>query len=237
MDAESHYRVEGGTLALINAMLEDSGAALRLSTPVMRIEQSEKGAVIITDDDEEISTAAVVVTVPINTYKNIEFVPALSSGKQKFAREGQLSQGCKLYVHVKQNLGRVFAFCDEDKPFNWVQTHTYGDELGTILSITVARRESLDIYDDEAIAEAMQQLFPGVEVVASAAYDWPNDPYSLGAWPAYRVGQFSQLNELQSSEGRLFFAGAATANGWHEFIDGAVESGLRAGREVKNYLG
>ena len=35
----------------------------------------------------------------------------------------------------------------------------------------------------------------------------------------------------------LFFAGAITADGWHEHIDGAVESGLRAGREVNEFLG
>jgi monoamine oxidase len=236
-DAETHYRIEGGTLGLIEAMIEDSGAKTELSTMVTRIEQRAESVHITTEHDEVISAEAVVVTVPINTYRDIEFLPQLSDGRRRFADEGQLSQGCKLYVHVKQNLGRVFAFADEAQPLNWVQTHDYSDELGTVLSITVARCSTLDVNDDDEVAGAVRRMFPGVDVISSVAYDWLSDPFSRGAWAAYRVGQFSRMYDLQKPEGRLFFAGAATANGWHEFIDGAVESGLRVGREVRQLLG
>lgn len=237
MDAETHYRIEGGTLGLINAMIEDSGAEIKMNAPVMRIEQFDGGVRVITEEDEVFTAATVVVTVPLNVYKTIDFYPALTKEKQRFVQEGQLSEGAKLYVHVKQNLGRVFAFADEEQPLNWVQTHDYSDELGTILSITIARRSTIDVNDDEEVAREVRKMFPGVDVISSAAYDWKNDPFSMGAWPAYRVGQLSRLKDLQKSEGRLIFAGAATANGWHEFIDGAVESGLRAGREVRELLG
>ncbi|GAC1408338.1 MAG: hypothetical protein NVSMB6_07210 [Burkholderiaceae bacterium] len=238
MDTETHYRISGGgTIGLINAMVKDSGAEVSLSTPVSRITQTAQGASITTEDGDTITAAAIVLTAPLNTYKDIEFSPALSPVKQALAKEGDLSQGCKLYVHVKQNLGRVFAFADEEQPLNWVQTHDSNDQLGTILSITIARRSTIDVNNAEVVARETRKLYPGVEVQASTAYDWYNDPFSKGAWPAYKVGQFSHLKDMQQPEGRLFFAGASTANGWHENIDGAVESGLRAGHEVKSFLG
>lgn len=40
------------------------------------------------------------------------------------------------------------------------------------------------------------------------------------------------LKALQTREGNLFFASADSANGWRGFIDGAVESGLRAAHDV-----
>ena len=169
-DAETHYRIESGTMGLITKMVEDSGAEVRLATPIYRIEQDDNKIKVFTEDDEVITAAATVLTVPINTYKNLEFAPALSKEKQSFVEEGQLSKGAKLYVHLKQNLGRVFAFCDEQNPFNWVQTHDYGDALGTILSITVARSSIMDLNDDEAVAKAIKKLFPGVEVIGSAAW-------------------------------------------------------------------
>ena len=235
-DAETHYRIETGTLGLINRMVEDSGAKVRLGTPVYRIEQDKKHIKVITEDDEEIIAAAAILTIPLNTYRNLEFMPALSPEKQVFVKEGQLSKGAKLYVHLKQNLGRVFAFCDEQQPLNWVQTHDYGDDIGTILSITVARSSTIDLNDDDAVARATMKLFPGVDVLGSAAWDWNADPYSMGAWPAYGIGQQSRIADLQRTQGRLFFGGAITANGWHEFIDGAVESGLRTAREVHSFL-
>ncbi|ERI50778.1 hypothetical protein N878_07895 [Pseudomonas sp. EGD-AK9] len=236
-DTETHYRIEGGTIGLIKAMLADSGAEVRVGVPVTTVEQISGGVRIKTDDGEIITAGTVIMTVPLNTYRQIEFTPALSKGKQRFIEEGQLSKGAKLYVHVKQNLGRVFAFADEEQPLNWVQTHDYSDELGTILSITIARKETIDVNDVEVVTREVQKMFPGVEVLGTAAYDWTADPFSLGAWAAYGVGQLSRLEDLQHPEGRILFAGAETSNGWHANIDGAVESGLRAGREAKKLLG
>lgn len=236
-DAETHYRIETGTLGLVTKLVEDSACELRLNAVVETVEHAPGHVRVHTDDGASVTARAAVLTLPINCYPDVDFVPALPGTKQRWVDEGMISKGAKLYVHLKENLGRVFAFCDEARPFNWVQTHEYGEDLGTLLSITVARASTIDLNDDAAIGAEIRRLFPGVTVAGSAGYDWTVDPFSRGAWPAYGVGQLSRLPELQRSEGALFFAGAITANGWHEHIDGAVESGLRAGREVRAYLG
>lgn len=52
-----------------------------------------------------------------------------------------------------------------------------------------------------------------------------------------RAGQLTgALADLQRPEGRVFVAGSDYANGWAGFIDGAIESGMRAGREVHALL-
>jgi monoamine oxidase len=54
----------------------------------------------------------------------------------------------------------------------------------------------------------------------------------------FRPGQLTRyLRELQRPEGRIFYASGDNASGWHGFIDGAIESGLRASREVAAALG
>ncbi len=236
-DAETHYRIETGTLGLVTRLIEDSGCELRLNTVIERVEHGPGQVKVVTEDGDVISAQAAVLTMPLNVYRDVEFAPALPPRKQRWIDEGMICKGAKLYVHLKENLGRVFAFCDEARPFNWVQTHDYGDDLGTLLSITVARASTIDLNDDAAISAEVRRLFDGVNVLSSAGYDWAADPFSLGAWPAYGVGQLSRLPDLQQPEGALFFAGAITANGWHEHIDGAVESGIRAGREVRKFLG
>jgi monoamine oxidase len=56
-------------------------------------------------------------------------------------------------------------------------------------------------------------------------------------WPMQRAGQLTgSLAELQRPEGRVVLAGSDYANGWAGFIDGAIESGLRAGRDVHALL-
>ena len=236
-DAETHYRIETGTLGLVTRLVEDSGCDLRLNTVVERIEHAPGKVKVVTEDGDAFDTQAAVLTVPLNVYPDIAFSPALPQRKQRWIDEGNVCKGAKLYVHLKENLGRVFAFCDEARPFNWVQTHDYGDDIGTILSITLARAATIDLNDDDAIATELRRLVGSVEVCGSAGYDWAADPFSRGAWPAYGIGQLSRLPALQGPEGSLFFAGAITANGWHEHIDGAVESGIRAAREVRTFIG
>lgn len=236
-DAETHYRIEGGTLGLVTRLVDDSGCDVRLNSVVEKIEHAPGNVRIITEDGDVVKARATILTLPLNCYRDIDFSPALPAIKQRWIDEGMISKGAKLYVHLRENLGRVFAFCDEARPFNWVQTHDYGDDIGTILSITVARASTIDLNDEATISAEVRRLFGNVNVIGSAGYDWAADPFSLSAWPAYGVGQLSRLPDLQRPEGNLSFAGAITANGWHEFIDGAVESGLRSAREVQTLLG
>ncbi|MFD3555378.1 FAD-dependent oxidoreductase [Streptomyces goshikiensis] len=93
-------------------------------------------------------------------------------------------------------------------------------------------------FDDTAgMQEALQPLLPGAEVESIVGWDWANDPLALGTWCIYRLGQLARvLPDLRTTEGRLFFAGADSAAAWRSFIDGAIESGYRAARDVDNSL-
>ncbi len=236
-DAETHYRIESGTLGLITCLIKDSGCEVRLNAAVERIEHHASAVRLHTRDGNAVSAKAAVITLPLNCYADVDFAPALSLAKQNWVDEGMISKGAKLFVHVRENLGRVFAFSDEARPLNWVQTLAYGDDIGTILSITIARASTIDVDDETQITTEVRRLFGDVNVIDTRGYDWAADPFARGAWPAYRVGQLSRLPDLQRPEGRLFFGGSITANGWHEFIDGAIESGLRTAREVQTVLG
>ena len=95
-----------------------------------------------------------------------------------------------------------------------------------------------DINDAKAIQNAVRRLLPGAEVEWAVGYDWNADSYARGTWCVFRPGQLTRyLRELQRPEGRVFYASGDNANGWRGFIDGAIESGLRAGREVTAALG
>ena len=84
----------------------------------------------------------------------------------------------------------------------------------------------------------VRALLGDVEVVATTGHDWLADEFSRGTWPVLRPNQTSRaLRALQAPEGRIHFAGSETADGWNGFIDGAIESGLRAARQVQEALG
>jgi len=72
------------------------------------------------------------------------------------------------------------------------------------------------------------------ELVATYSHDWVRDPYARGAYTYTRPGGIDAARELGLPLGGvLFFAGEAThAEGEVGTVHGAVETGLRAAREV-----
>ena len=97
--------------------------------------------------------------------------------------------------------------------------------------------QAFNVNDRQAVQQVIRQFLPEAEVIAVQGHDWTADPFAAGTWSIFRPQQLTRyLRELQRSEGRLFFAGSDVASGWNGFIDGAIETGLRAGREVVQLL-
>ncbi|ERI50776.1 hypothetical protein N878_07885 [Pseudomonas sp. EGD-AK9] len=237
-DAIARYKIKSGTRSLLDAMIADSNSEVRLSTPVIKVKQ-ERDKVAVTTEDGVITASAVVVAVPMNTLRDIEYTPRLSAAKLDISAQGHAGVGVKGYIRVKQNIGNIMTYAparNDLTPFTSVFTDRV-DENGTLLIGFAPDPKLIDINDNKAVEQALQPLLPGVEVTSSYGYDWNLDPFSKGTWCTYRPGQTTRyLTELQKSEGRLFFTGSDMANGWRGFIDGAIESGREVGYQVANYL-
>src|SRR5207253_3246007 len=79
----------GGTRRLIEAMVADGRPDVVLSSPVAAVDQDGDGATVTMRDGQTFSARAVVVTVPLNALRALEFRPALSGGKQAAMAGGQ----------------------------------------------------------------------------------------------------------------------------------------------------
>ncbi|MCZ9884712.1 flavin monoamine oxidase family protein [Arthrobacter sp. B2a2-09] len=236
-DAVGRYKFKNGTRSLIEAIADDSLAEIRLSTPVALVEQNEEGVRVITRDGEVLQASGVVMAVPINTLGSIKFTPELSSGKRTVSAERQAGRGSKVWVRVRGNLPKpFFAVAPDNHLINYVVTDKIFDD-GQILIAFGPDGANTDAGNAEMVREELGKIFGDLEIVETTGHNWANDEFSQGTWSMFRPGQtVGYLSELQQAEGRVFFAGSDIANGWNGFIDGAIESGIRAGREVHTQL-
>jgi monoamine oxidase len=112
----------------------------------------------------------------------------------------------------------------------------YADKITDAYTIMIGMGFAVpgfDVNDDDQVKTAVQRIMPGAEVLESYAYDWNSDPYSKGTWCTYRPSMWTRYGAaMRQKEGRLVFAGSDVADGWRGFIDGAIETGLRASRDV-----
>jgi monoamine oxidase len=236
LDAVARYKLAGGTRSLIEAMVAEGRPDLHLSSPVRKVEQDAGGVAVTTRDGRDFSAGAAIVTAPLNTLAALEFRPALSGAKQAAVAEGQASRGVKVWARIRGERPPFSGTAPDDHGITSLHSE-YHLPGATLLVGFGPAADRLDVADREAVERAVRDFLPDAEVEDVVAHDWVADEFSRGTWPVYRPRQLTRyLRALQQPEGRVFLAGSEMANGWCGFIDGAIESGLRAARSVEQVL-
>ncbi len=234
-NAVSRYRLSNGTISLINAMLDDSDAEVRLSSPVSRIAQNGTGVQITLEDGQTVTAKKVIVTSPLNTWVDVEFEPALSEVKLTTSRERHVGAGNKLHAKTKQDIGNVFLTADDGfGPMQYGYTETTGPGGTTLLSYGLDG--AFDVNNLDVVQNMLRQFLPDVEVESTYGYQWLYDPFSKGTWSTLRPHQFKLVPELQRAEGDVHFASADIATMWRGWMDGGIEMGVSTGQVVARAL-
>jgi hypothetical protein len=236
-DVCSRYRIAGGINRLSEAIALASGAQIHFERPVAKIEQNRDAISVTMRDGEVIGSDAVVVTTPLNALSGIEFRPSLSAGKQAAAQEGQVSRGVKVLALLGDEAEPFLALGTPDNPLTLVQFQANVDGRCLVAGFGPDAK-ALDLEDHSQVEYAIHKLVPDVDVVQSAGHDWLADEFSRETWPMLGPNQLTTyLRELQRPDGRVVLAGSDYASGWAGFIDGAIESGIRASSAVQKLLG
>jgi monoamine oxidase len=218
-----------GTQSLVQAIATKAPYEIHLETPVAAVTQAEGRVEVHTRAGETLEARRVIVAVPLNALGGIEFDPPLSETKRAAIELGQASRGVKIFIHA----GGEPVFTNGIKPghpFGYLDTEIiYPD--GTQLMIGFGYdAEICDASDLAAVQRQLDDIIPGYEAIAAYAHDWLQDEFSRGTWAIHRPGWYTSYHaEMQEPEGGVLIAGSDFANGWAGFMDGAIESGLRAG--------
>ena len=181
--------------------------------------------------------AVAVVALPLNVLDAVEFTPALKPVQNAAIDAGAASHGVKIWIHITGDTEPFYVTAPEPEPLNFIDT-VYSVPGGQIVVAFGHDAGLLDPTDHAAVEAAMRRLVPGdYEVAEIGAHDWAADEFSKGTWAVDRPGQRSEsLAALQAGSGRVRFAGSDFSSGWKGFMDGAIESGMRTGREVAELL-
>jgi pseudooxynicotine oxidase len=219
-----------GTAGLLRAIADAAPFETQLETPIAAIRRHADRVAVETRDGDLHEAAAVVVAVPLNVLGSLEFDPPLPEPKQAAIAAGQASRGVKIFIRAR-GPDVLHNSIQPGHPFGYLDTETLlGD--GTQLQIGFGiDAERCDASDLAAVQRSLDAILPGYEVVGTAAHDWLADEFARGTWAIHRTGWYTRHHAaMQEPEGRLILAGSDLADGWSGFIDGAIESGLRAGK-------
>ncbi|MDZ5621063.1 NAD(P)/FAD-dependent oxidoreductase [Nocardioides sp. HM23] len=231
LDVISRYKINGGMSRLSAGMASDIRGEIRTGVRATAVVERDDHVEVTLDDGSAALADAVVVAVPVNVLSNIKFEPARAEFDH-IAREGSISRGLKVICRIRGDRTPYMAFAPEGHPFVLVQYDRPfdGDHIAVAFGPDAA---ALDGTSPEEVQKALRSWMPDVEVLDVAHHDWTTDEMFLGTWAVPGPGQLrAQLDALNARGGRVVLAGADLANGSYALIDGAINTGIRAGRDA-----
>ena len=229
------FKLTDGTRGLLDAILADADAAVELSTRVTRIDATGDG-VTVHAGARRYRARAAIVTAPISTLGDIEFLPELSAGKRAMVTAGQMTRGAMLWLRLRNVPAQFLLMAPPEHRLTYVRSDAQlGDEIIANAFAPVAAR--VDMQDKRQLERDVRAWLPRADLVDVLVHDWTTDPFSQQTWTMLRPRQLSEsFSALREPEGAVVFAGADYASGWLGFIDGAIESALAAARRVDALL-
>jgi pseudooxynicotine dehydrogenase len=229
------YTFGAGTRGLIDAMAAQAPFAQWLSTPVDSIGRVTGGVEVRTRKGDVLQARTCVLAVPLNVLPHIRF-DDLSTAKRGAIALGQASRGIKLWLRVRGETRGINAIA-QDHPFGYLMSDRLLPDGSQLLVGFGRDAAAIDADDRAAVQGALDRLVPGLEVVDATTHDWLADEFARGTWAIHRPGWYTRHHAaMRGPENGLVFAGSDLADGWSGFVDGAIESGLRASHQVQALL-
>lgn len=233
------YRPTVGSTALVQAILNQSGATVKLSAPVTSVAVNGT-QVTVTAKGTTFTARGVVVAVPVNVWNSIKFAPGLPAEFTSLSTQGLgVRTAQKFMMHVRgTNLGRFSAESPAASSSKITAVFPFKERSDGNIVIGFSNASSFNAGDRSVVQTELRKIIPGIEVLAVSTQHWGQDPYSQGGWAVRAPGiLMGPLRAVQQPVGRLTFATSDIASGWNGYMDGAIESGNTAAGQMAGILG
>jgi monoamine oxidase len=242
---ERWRKIKGGQDLLPRAFADKLGAKIQYGSPVVRIEQDEKQARVVflkAGQRQTLTADNVLCTIPFSVLKKID-LPALSSQKRDLIKNTHYDAVARVYLQTKSRNWEAkglngFVFTAGAIEI-WQPTWNQPGPRGILM--TYARpgeaERITNLKENERIATTLAQLdvmFGGLRETfeRGATKCWLDDEWSRGAWGFVGFGNYLSAS---AADGRIHFAGEHLSP-WSSWIQGALWSGLRAVKEIDEFV-
>ncbi|WP_166000523.1 flavin monoamine oxidase family protein [Bacillus sp. Cs-700] len=247
------HQINGGNDRLPHSFIEELKHHIFLNQKVIKIKQSDRGVTITTLNPKtqerfRLKGDVAIVAIPFSVLQFIDIAPyhSVSFKKWQAIRELINVPAVKIGIEFryrfweKNNVGN--ALTDLPIRFSYVPGEGIGSNGSAALLASYSWGEDAVLWGslpkDELTRILLKDLAKiyGNEVYTSfikaVPFNWSQNPYSAGCFTLFTPGQENNLGDvIKHPEGKLHFAGEHTSS-FHGWMEGAIESGLRAAYEV-----
>ncbi|KAJ5750671.1 monoamine oxidase maoN [Penicillium manginii] len=238
------YKIAAGQSSFARIIFEEALATGNLrytfDTVISTVEDSGTLVKATTLSETKWLAKRLVSTIPLNVLSQVQFNPPLPPKKLAATQKGHINFGAK--VHLEAEGSDLRSWSGAAWPSKRVFA-CHGDGLtnagkNTHIVCFGSNNEFAHPREDcKEFAAEVKQLMP-MQINKVIWHNWLKDPFSRGTWcvfpPSY---SFQYLEALRERHGNILFSSADWALGWRGFIDGAIEEGSRAAKQIIDELG
>jgi monoamine oxidase len=246
--AEPEGRIEGGNDRLPRAMAVELGEAVHLNTTARAVHDNQRSVRVTVEraggDRTQMNADYVILAVPVTTLRAIEITPDLPTEQAKVFERLRYGRVTKSLLQFDRRFWKRKARSPAygtDAPTGaiWDANEEQHGPAGilTLMAGAQASEDTQKILAQEGVqglVHALDWLKPDkAALLHSHHITWEHDSWAQGGY-AFFDPTFdpSWRPWLARPHGRLLFAGEHTSIQWQGYMNGAVESGLRAAAEV-----
>ena len=241
-------RIEGGNDRLPAEMALSLGEALHLNTAAVAIRFDHAAAHVTVQrpggEQAHLKSDYVILAIPVTTLRSIDIKPGLPLEQANAFSRLKYGRVTKSLLQFDrrfwQKKGRPSAY-GTDAPTGaiWDSNEEQRGRAGiiTLMAGGQASEDTRKIVAQEGVeglVRSLEWLKPaGANLLHSYLVTWEDDPWAQGGYAYFDPG-FDPVWRpwLARPHGRILFAGEQTSIKWQGYMNGAVESGLRAAAEV-----
>jgi monoamine oxidase len=241
------FRIRGGNDLLPAAIARELASPVVLRAVAHRVRQGPRAVRVEADVDGRPATFdadAAVIALPVPPLRRLAFSPSLPARQRRAIATVGFGPVVKTALRLRSlPAPRGFAFgSDLDVGAFWdasegvrgspalVSVTTAGDHAARVSARTERARVAW-------VANRLPLASPR-DVLEGRSVAWEREPFAGGGYAVFDAGFDPRLRaELARPFRRLAFAGEHTSDAFQGYVNGAIESGLRAAAEALRLRG
>jgi monoamine oxidase len=246
------FRVQGGNDRIAEKLARPLGRKLRLQTILRTVSHTPSGVAASVESPSglsELRANYLVCTLPARTMRDVRFDPPMPDLQREAIHTLKYGSVTKTSLQFKEvtwrKRGRPRAFgTDLSIGAVWDGNEEQRGSHGilTLMAGGRASAETRAMLESGGPARVIEQMdwldLQKANLVRWDSVSWENDVWSRGGYAYFDHRYNPEIREwLARPFGRVFFAGEHTSLKWQGYMNGAVETGLRAAAEVEAMQG
>ncbi len=241
------YRIPGGNDLLPMRLADRLRAPILLRALVQSITQKGETVTVRVREHsghQEFTADFVVAAVPATTLQRIKMTPALPSQQRKAISGLHYGPATRVLLQFERPFWRTRL---KHRAFGtalpigavWDASEHQPGKQGMLMLLAGGRgsiecREILRREGPDGVVDRLRWMGKPAALQALWHTSWEDDPLAGGGYAIFSPDFDPQLRDwLRRPAGRVMFAGEHTSIDWEGYMNGAIDSGVRAAAEIR----